>query len=97
MALYLVAFFVYTWRSRRSTGCYPRPTRDVVCAAATVAAQLIVFYRKRVLSAMAALRFDEEDPQAIFQGFQLSEALAAHPKPPDGVNASPEFRASPVP
>ena len=29
---------------------------------------------------MPGLRFDEEDPQAIFQGFQLSEGLAAAPR-----------------
>lgn len=97
--LYLVAFFVYTVAfAEIDRVLSSRPTKLMwFCAAATVAAQLIVFYRRRVLTAMAGLRFDEEDPQAIFQGFQLSEALAAHPKPPDGVNASPEFRASPVP
>jgi hypothetical protein len=29
---------------------------------------------------MPGLRFEEEDPQAIFQGFQLSEGLAAAPR-----------------
>ena len=67
------------------------------CVAATVAAQLIVWYRMRVLSALPALRFDEEDPQAIFQGFQLSEGLAALPKPATPLTASPEFRAAPSP
>ena len=57
-------------------------------------AQLIVCYRGRVLRALTALRFDEEDPQAIFQGFQLSEGLAARPRPPNSLSASPEFRAS---
>jgi hypothetical protein len=46
---------------------------------------------------MTALRFDEEDPQAIFQGFQLSEGLAALPRSPDELPASPQFRASPAP
>ena len=31
--------------------------------------------------ALLGLRFDEEDPTAIFQGFQLSEGLAAAPRP----------------
>ena len=97
--LYLVAFFVYTVAfAEIDRALSSRPGKLAwFCVAATVIAQVIVFYRRRVLTAMAGLRFDEEDPQAIFQGFQLSEALAAHPKPPDGVSASPEFRASPVP
>jgi hypothetical protein len=97
--LYLLAFFIYTVAfAAIDRALSARPGKLVwFCAAATLAAQLIVFYRKRVLSAMTGLRFDEEDPQAIFQGFQLSEGLAATAKPPDPVSASPEFRASPVP
>ena len=81
--LYLLAFFIYTVAfAEIDRALSSRPGKLVwFCAAATLAAQLIVFYRKRVLSAMTALRFDEEDPQAIFQGFQLSEALAGMPRP----------------
>jgi hypothetical protein len=50
-----------------------------------------------VLNALTALRFEEEDPQAIFQGFQLSEGLAALPRTAEGLNASREFRAEPAP
>ena len=32
------------------------------------------------MNALTALRFEEEDPQAILQGFQLSEGLAAAPR-----------------
>jgi hypothetical protein len=97
--LYLLAFFVYTVVfAAIDRALSSRPGKLMwFCTAATVVAELIVFYRKRVLSAMAALKFDEEDPQAIFQGFQLSEALAGMPKPPDPLAASPEFRASPAP
>ena len=55
-------------------------------------------YRTRVLTAMPALRFDEEDPQAIFQGFQLSEGLAAAPRAESitGIApGSPELRRRP--
>ena len=97
--LYLLAFFIYTVAfAEIDRALSSRPGKLMwFCAAATVAAQVIVFYRKRVLSAMASLRFDEEDPQAIFQGFQLSEALAGMPRRPDELTASQEFRASPAP
>ena len=97
--LYILAFFIYTVVfAAIDQALSSRPGKLAwFCVAATFAAQLLVWYRKRVLTAMAGLRFDEEDPQAIFQGFQLSEGLAALPKEPDALNASPEFRASPVP
>jgi hypothetical protein len=60
-------------------------------------AEIIVLYRRYVLKALTALRFDEEDPQAIFQGFQLSEGLAALPRTDQELNASRGFRAEPVP
>ena len=56
-----------------------------------------MLYRKHVLNALTALRFEEEDPQAIFQGFQLSEGLAALPRTDQGLNASRGYRAEPVP
>ena len=37
--------------------------------------------RRRAVSALPALRFDEEDTAALFQGFHLSEGLAAAPRP----------------
>ena len=49
-----------------------------------LATQLLVLYRSRALAGDRALLFDEEDPHAIFQGFQLSEGLAAAPKPDRG-------------
>jgi hypothetical protein len=97
--LYILAFFIYTVVfAAIDQALSSRPGKLVwFCVAATFAAQLLVWYRKRVLTAMAGMRFEEEDPQAIFQGFQLSEALAALPKEPDALNPSPEFRASPAP
>jgi len=67
------------------------------CLSATVLAEMIVLYRKHTLNALTGLRFDEEDPQAIFQGFQLSEGLAALPRTDQELNASRGFRAEPVP
>jgi hypothetical protein len=56
-----------------------------------------VLYRRHVLNALPSLRFEEEDPQAIFQGFQLSEGLAALPRTDEKLNASRGLRAEPVP
>ena len=94
--LYLLAFFFYTVVfAAIDRALASRPGKLAwFCVAATVVAEMIVFYRRHVLNAMPGLRFDEEDPQAIFQGFQLSEGLAAAPreKPagesgPNGVRA----------
>ena len=97
--LYLLAFFVYTVAfAEIDRALSSRPLKLAWFAvAATLAAQLIVVHRKRTLAALPALRFDEEDPQAIFQGFQLSEGLAATPRDQDAISVSPEFRASPAP
>jgi hypothetical protein len=80
--LYLLAFFFYTVVfAAIDRALSSRPGKLAwFCVAATVVAEIIVFYRRHVLNAMPGLRFDEEDPQAIFQGFQLSEGLAAAPR-----------------
>lgn len=97
--IYLLAFFIYTVAfAAIDRALSSRPGKLVwFCLAATLAAQLIVLYRKHVLNALTSLRFEEEDPQAIFQGFQLSEGLAALPRTEPGLNASRGFRAEPVP
>jgi hypothetical protein len=97
--LYLLAFFVYTVAfAAIDNALASRPGKLAwFCVAATLAVQLVVLYRRHVLNALTGLRFEEEDPQAIFQGFQLSEGLAALPKTDEGLNASRGFRAEPVP
>ena len=97
--LYLLAFFVYTVAfAAIDHALASRPGKlGWFCLAATLAAQLVVLYRRHTLNALTALRFEEEDPQAIFQGFQLSEGLAALPKTGERLNASREFRVEPVP
>jgi hypothetical protein len=81
--LYLLAFFTYTVAfAEIDRALATRPAKLAwFCVAATVAAQLVVLYRGHVLHGLPALRFEEEDPQAIFQGFQLSEGLAAAARP----------------
>jgi len=60
-----------------------RPARlIVVCAGFTVLAQCVVLLRRYRLRGLSGLRFEEEDPNALFQGFQLSEGLAAAPRAP---------------
>jgi hypothetical protein len=97
--IYLVAFFFYTVVfAVIDRALSSRPGKLAwFCLAATLIAQLLVLYRKHVLNALTALRFEEEDPQAIFQGFQLSEGLAALPRTDQGLSASRGFRAEPVP
>jgi hypothetical protein len=80
--IYLLAFFFYTVVfAAIDRALSSRPGKLAgFCLAATVAAGIIVLYRRHALNAMTGLRFEEEDPQAIFQGFQLSEGLAAAPR-----------------
>ena len=98
--IYIGAFIVYVViLAAIDLALTTRPGKlAVFCVVATAVAQLVVLSRRHTLNTLPALRFDEEDPQAIFQGFQLSEGLAAAgPRPGQAVNASPEFRASPAP
>ena len=80
--IYLLAFFFYTVVfAAIDRALSSRPGKLAwFCLAAIVVAEVIVLYRRHVLNAMPGLRFEEEDPQAIFQGFQLSEGLAAAPR-----------------
>ena len=43
----------------------------------------------RALAAPPGLRFEEEDPDAIFEGFRLSEGLAAEPTAPPPASTRP--------
>ena len=95
-------FFFYTvgLRGDRPARCQRRPGKLVwFCLFATLAAQVVVLIRRRAVTALPALRFDEEDPQAIFQGFQLSEGLAAAPRAESitGIApGSPELKRAPA-
>jgi hypothetical protein len=56
----------------------PRALLTFVGVVAVLVAVLIV-HRRRVLAGVAGFRFEEEDPEALFAGFHLSEGLAARP------------------
>lgn len=56
----------------------PRALAALFAGLATVIGVLTVV-RARALTAPPGLRFEEEDPDAVFAGFRLSEGLAARP------------------
>jgi hypothetical protein len=80
--LYLLVFFFYSVVFAAIDLALSRRPGKLAwfCVAAILAAQVVAFMRRRALAALPALRFDEEDANAIFQGFQLSEGLAAAPR-----------------
>jgi hypothetical protein len=65
----------------------PRGLVLVFAALASIIAGLSLV-RARLLTAPPGLRFEEEDPEAIFEGFRLSEGLAA--RAPRGSKTTPE-------
>ena len=100
--VYLLLFFVYTVVFAAIDLALSRRPGKLVwfCLVATLAAQVVVFIRRRAVTALPGLRFDEEDPTAIFQGFQLSEGLAAAPRAESitGIApGSPELKRRPQP
>jgi hypothetical protein len=80
--LYVLFFFFYTLGlAAVDRRLIARPfALGIFCLGTIVAARLLAWYRRRTLAELPGLRFEEEDPDAIFQGFQLSEALAAAPR-----------------
>jgi len=79
---YVLAFFMYTVLfAAIDQALIARPLRLVAfCSAVWLAARLVAWRRHRRLTRLTSLRFEEEDPDRIFQGFNLSEALAAVPR-----------------
>ena len=81
--IYVLCFFVYTVVfAEIDRKLLSRPLALIVfCGCALGVAGLLAMYRRATLAELSGLRFEEEDPDAIFQGFHLSEGLAAAPKP----------------
>jgi hypothetical protein len=82
--LYVMAFFLYTLLLAALDLAligYPRGWVWFGLVAACLIA-LVAFAHRRVLSTATGLRFEEEDPDLMFQGFNLSEGMAAAPRPP---------------
>lgn len=80
--LYLLVFFAFTLGFSGIESVLLRKPLGlaVFCGTLVAATSLLAWYRRRTLRALTALRFEEEDPDALFQGFHLSEALASLPR-----------------
>ena len=79
---YLILFFMYCFvLAAIDRALITRPMRLVqLVTVATIATQILAYQRRRMIEAFG-LRFEEEEPNAIFRGFDLSEGLAAAPRP----------------
>jgi hypothetical protein len=89
--VYLLLFFIYSVGFAEIDLALSRRPGKLMwfCLAVTLITQAIVLVRHRTVNALTGLRFDEEDATAIFQGFQLSEGLAAAPRAAGPLSASP--------
>jgi hypothetical protein len=84
--LYIVAFFSYTlFLAEIDRALTTRPLGLLLfCGVAAIATAAVGYRRRQALASLTGLRFEEEDPDLMFQGFNLSEGMAAETKPPHG-------------
>jgi hypothetical protein len=77
-----MVFFLYTVLfAAIDLALTTRPRALIVFCAVTMVLTGALMYRRRVvLAALGGLRFEEEDPDLMFQGFNLSEGMAARPR-----------------
>jgi hypothetical protein len=77
-----MAFFFYTvFLSVIESALLTRAGKFIIfCLSAILLTRLLALYRRHSLAVLPALLFEEEDPDAIFGGFNLSEGLAAAPR-----------------
>jgi hypothetical protein len=80
--LYLTAFTTYCYSTAGLEIVMFRHPRVFVtfCCVAGVLLAVAIHTRIRLLESEPGLRFEEEDPDGVFQGFRLSEGLAAQPR-----------------
>jgi hypothetical protein len=78
--VYLTAFSTFSYSTPLLEMVMIESTFGLLIFTAVIATivALLRFVRTRRLNEELGLRFQEEDPTAMFQGFQLSEALAAN-------------------
>jgi hypothetical protein len=81
--LYLVAFFGFAIGFGELDLVLLSRYRSLVmwCLFLTLLTQAVSYVRTVMLDALPALRFEEEDPDRMFQGFNLSEGIAAERTP----------------
>jgi len=79
--LYLTGFGTYAYTVAAWQAVFMVRARPVVMFLSVVglAVLLFAFLRRRYLREIPSLVFSETDPSALFEGFHLSEALAARP------------------
>jgi len=77
--LYLTGFGTYSYTVAALEAQFFKQPVAVVIFTVVIGSAIAVlaFRRRRRLAALPGLLFDEEDPAAIFEGFHLSEGLAA--------------------
>ena len=78
-SLYLSGFITYAYTTAAWEAQFiaePRPVAIFVLVISAVIA-VLTLRRHRYLSEMTGFRFQEEEPGAVFAGFQLSEGFAA--------------------
>jgi hypothetical protein len=80
--LYVMAFFIYTLAFAEIDRAFINRPGGLLrfCGVVIVATELLAWRRRRFLVGQPALRYEEEDPDLMFQGFNLSEGMAAAPK-----------------
>ncbi|MGH9309204.1 MAG: hypothetical protein ACRD1U_07515 [Vicinamibacterales bacterium] len=86
--LYVMAFFLYTVLFAAIDLALTTRPRGLAmfCGASTLITAGLMYRRWRTLAALQGLRFEEEDPDLMFQGFNLSEAMAAAPRSPSATS-----------
>jgi hypothetical protein len=80
--LYVIAFFLYTVLFAAVDLAFTTRPRGlaIFCSIALLLTAALAYQRRRTLASLPGLRFEEEDPDLMFQGFNLSEAIAAAPQ-----------------
>ncbi|MGH9370076.1 MAG: hypothetical protein ACRD15_00940, partial [Vicinamibacterales bacterium] len=81
--LYIIAFFLYTVLFAAIDQALTTRPRALLtfCVVTMLVTAVVRYLRGLTLASLAGLRFEEEDPDLMFQGFNLSEGMAAAPKP----------------
>jgi energy-converting hydrogenase Eha subunit G len=82
--LYLTGFITYSFapaRMQLALQRSPSTTALIVFSVMTIGVALALgLWRNYKLRAQVGLTFEEEDPSSMFQGFSLSEGMAAAPE-----------------
>jgi len=80
-SLYLTGFITYSYTTAAWVAEFGSRARPVIIFLVIISSAIVVLTvrRHRHVQLMPAFRFHEEEPGAVFEGFKLSEGLAAAP------------------